>query len=259
MPRRLGPAISPDNGSARVYSADIRRHVVNPFVRRLEAGIKRAGRDYFAIRQLIKDLPQDPALTTMSTAVARKHINKMAALHKKKFTKRMSKALGVDIRPILSDTRVAPFIQQRIIANVDLIKTIPARLHNGLKADMAKWVADTPFDRRALQRMLAKNYKSTGYNLRRLTRDQSNKLTGALTQIRQQQVGVTEYVWRTANDERVRDSHIANNETIFAWDSPPQTTGHTWWKMSSADASLSLSLREHDGTRAVNLRPLTGS
>ena len=92
----------------------------------------------------------------------------------------------MDIRPVLSDLRIAPFIQQKIIENVDLIVTIPQRLHTGLKADMAQWATDRPFDRKVLQDTLRKSYQSTGYNLRRLTRDQSNKLTGQFNQVRQQ-------------------------------------------------------------------------
>ena len=35
----------------------------------------------------------------------------------------------------------------------------------------------------------------------------------------------THYIWRTQDDKKVRPSHAANDDKVFAWDSPP-ATGH---------------------------------
>jgi SPP1 gp7 family putative phage head morphogenesis protein len=40
-----------------------------------------------------------------------------------------------------------------------------------------------------------------------VARDQIGKLNGDLTRMRQQDIGVKSYIWRTMKDERVRDSH----------------------------------------------------
>lgn len=47
--------------------------------------------------------------------------------------------------------------------------------------------------------------------------DQVGKLNGQLTQLRQQEVGVTQYVWRTSLDERVRQSHRNMNSKLCQW------------------------------------------
>lgn len=60
---------------------------------------------------------------------------------------------------------------------------------------------------------------------RLIARDQVASLNGELTQIRQTRMGVTEYIWRTAGDERVRDSHEALDGRKFAWNDPPEE-GH---------------------------------
>jgi SPP1 gp7 family putative phage head morphogenesis protein len=39
----------------------------------------------------------------------------------------------------------------------------------------------------------------------------------ALNQTRQEDLGVTEYTWRTMNDSRVRDSHAALDGEVFMW------------------------------------------
>lgn len=59
-----------------------------------------------------------------------------------------------------------------------------------------------------------------------IARDQVSKLNGNLNRLRQTNAGVEEYEWLTAEDERVRPTHRANNGKIFKWDSPPSATGH---------------------------------
>ena len=69
--------------------------------------------------------------------------------------------------------------------------------------------------------MLRDEYKSSGYNLRRITRDQTNKMTGQLNQIRQGQLGIKEFIWQTVKDERVRDEHVERDGVTYSWSSPP--------------------------------------
>lgn len=61
---------------------------------------------------------------------------------------------------------------------------------------------------------------------RLIARDQVNKLNGQLTELRQSELGITRYVWRTVGDERVRDSHAKNDGKIFSWSDPPSETGN---------------------------------
>ena len=59
-----------------------------------------------------------------------------------------------------------------------------------------------------------------------IARDQIGKLNGALTRHRQLDVGITQYVWRTSMDERVRPTHKANEGKVFSWRNAPANTGH---------------------------------
>lgn len=58
-----------------------------------------------------------------------------------------------------------------------------------------------------------------------IARDQTLKLNGEITQVRQQAAGVNSYVWSTSLDERVRDEHAELEGEVFSWDSPPEP-GH---------------------------------
>ena len=58
-----------------------------------------------------------------------------------------------------------------------------------------------------------------------VARDQTTKLLGGLNQARQVEAGITEYIWSTSRDERVRDEHAERDGQKFSWDDPPED-GH---------------------------------
>lgn len=82
-----------------------------------------------------------------------------------------------------------------------------------------------PFNQEDLRRVVREKGQSAGYNLRRITRDQTNKAIGNLTKARHEQLGIEQYVRRTAQDERVRPAHATLNGTTQRWDEPP-AEGH---------------------------------
>ena len=224
----IGPGISPKANAANAYERELRRKVLNPWVARIQRRIDSAGANYERIRQEIANIPLDPQLEGLSRASARQHMDRMKRAHKAEFTRKMSRYLGVNVGPMTPDLGVERLMEKAISDNVNLIKTIPVRYHDRLKTQLETLAQVAPFDQQALKTVLANNYNSSGYNLRRLTRDQTNKLIGNLSQARQQQIGITHYVWQTSEDERVRDSHSAKNGKTFRWDQPPPDTGTSW-------------------------------
>ena len=72
-----------------------------------------------------------------------------------------------------------------------------------------------------------------------IARDQTSKINTALTQARNEEVGISEYIWRTAGDirvvgtpgglypkgNRIHGNHYKRNGQTFRWDSPPED-GH---------------------------------
>ena len=95
-----------------------------------------------------------------------------------------------------------------------------------MKRDLGRLATTKAFDQQAVRAIVGGAYGSAGYNLRRITRDQTSKLIGQLNEERQTNIGITHYVWRTSEDERVRPTHRRNNGVQFAWNSPPIRTGH---------------------------------
>jgi len=60
---------------------------------------------------------------------------------------------------------------------------------------------------------------------RLIARDQVAKLNGNLMRLRQTNLGITQYIWRTSLDERVRPTHAALEGEKFSWDNSPDV-GH---------------------------------
>lgn len=72
-----------------------------------------------------------------------------------------------------------------------------------------------------LRDMLVKELQVTKGKANLLARDQTLRLHGRLTEERQTQVGIEEYIWDSSQDSRVRPRHRELHGTRQRWDSPP--------------------------------------
>ena len=54
-----------------------------------------------------------------------------------------------------------------------------------------------------------------------IARDQTHKLNSLLTRLRNEQLGVDAYIWRTMRDDRVRKAHADREGKVFRWQDPP--------------------------------------
>lgn len=83
---------------------------------------------------------------------------------------------------------------------------------------------------------IEKSFGITRRHAKLIARDQTSKLNGSLTKLRQQELGITQYRWQTSDDERVRQTHKVLEGKICRWDDPTvflnEDTGK-WEKRSS--------------------------
>lgn len=227
MPRNPNP-IRPRVQDARAYEKALRRTYINPMFGRLRkklATAEAATQAYHAMDDVVAEMVAQPR-SGVPIAEIQKSLNSMEGYHKERVKKTFRAALAVDIGPLLTEPEIAAFMQQKLSDNVDLIKTIPPRMHAGLKRRLERALAEAPFDQNMLFKVFREEYQSTGYNVRRLTRDQTSKTINGLSRIRQTQLGIDHYQWLTSQDSRVRATHQANSGRVFAWASPPAETGN---------------------------------
>lgn len=216
--------IKPRVKDAKAYEEALRRAYINPMfstMRARLATVEAVNQAYDVIEEVVEEIIAQPQAGVPINEI-QENLNRMQGYHKRRLIKTFRAALGVNINIVLQDGNIREFIRMKIAENVDLIKTIPPRMHESLKARIEKSLLDAPFDQQRLKLLLNDEYKSTGWNLRRLTRDQTSKTVGNLTQIRQQQLSIESYQWLTSQDERVRPSHAALSGRVFLWTQPPE-------------------------------------
>lgn len=109
--------------------------------------------------------------------------------------------------------------------NVQLIKTLPDRHFSSLQSSVLSAITQgTRVE--DIEDMIDDRFSSMTANAELIARDQVGKLNGQLTEMAQTDLGVTQYVWRTAGDDRVRSSHSHHEGQIFSWTEPPADSGH---------------------------------
>lgn len=131
-------------------------------------------------------------------------------------------AVGVPLSAV--ERPIADKLEGFAAVNVDLIKTIGERYHDRVRQDVleAFRVGMRPEE---LAGRLVDLDGIAESDARRIARDQIGKLNGQLNEERQKALGVTGYVWRTSNDNRVRDEHRDREGKHYEWSDPPED-GH---------------------------------
>lgn len=147
----------------------------------------------------------------------------IARFNKKQAEKTNNSIFGIDIfvdEPWLED-QLKLFASQ----NAELIQSLPEqeleRVAGTVERGLQQGLRFTD-----VASEIQKSFGITHRRAKLIARDQTTKLNASLTKLRQQDVGVEEYIWQTAGDERVRPSHRANDGKKFRWDKPPAKTGH---------------------------------
>lgn len=104
--------------------------------------------------------------------------------------------------------------------NVDLIKTIP----NDSLSEMRRLVLEGYRNGKPTTTIVKEIQKVYGTNRRHaqlIARDQIAKLNSQICRVQQEDAGVTEYIWSTSGDSRVRSGHRKLNGKRCRWDDPP--------------------------------------
>lgn len=123
-----------------------------------------------------------------------------------------------------TDLRIGPELAKRRSENVRLVEKA-GRAY----ADSVKEIFEAPdvngMRVEDLQAKLEARGNVSESRAALIARDQTLKLNGAITQMRQENAGVSRYTWSTSLDERVRPEHVALEGQVFDWNSPP-AVGH---------------------------------
>jgi len=138
----------------------------------------------------------------------------------------LKRSLSINVKPFFTQSGpIKSQMDKAIATNVDLIKSIPVEYLAKVKTRVidhytegARW--------ETMVNAIHEVYSVTESRAKLIARDQMAKMNSSFNQVRQESVGIEEYIWQTSGDERVRPTHVENDGKTFRWDSPPEETGH---------------------------------
>ncbi len=127
-------------------------------------------------------------------------------------------AVNIFNNPLL-DKNIDLMLKSWISTNTNLIKSIQTDL-----LDQVAIIIESSYrsglSMPELSRQLQLKFDISRNRARLIARDQTAKLHSDYIKHEHQQLGITEYVWLTSGDERVRNSHKVLNNKICQWDNP---------------------------------------
>lgn len=149
--------------------------------------------------------------------------DKTNAWHDKEWRKVLKSAFGVDIfqREPWLNQELSSFTKENVALITkmedDLLRDIETTMQRSIKAGNKSGT---------VSKEIRERVNVSKSRARLIARDQTSKLNAQLNQLRQENIGVKNYIWRTSEDARVRPTHKANKGRVFSWNKPPDKTGH---------------------------------
>ena len=157
-----------------------------------------------------------------AAGVSESFARRVAEFNRTQVDRQFSTVLGI---PVLRQERwLEDKITAFVFGNVELINDITEKGASDVsKMLMARVEAGD--SNRTIAKAIRERLDVIHRRAQFIARDQVAKLNGKLTELRQAEAGVEEYIWRAVKDGATRASHLQNDGQKFRWDSPP-ATGH---------------------------------
>ncbi|HKI87192.1 MAG TPA: minor capsid protein [Thermoanaerobaculia bacterium] len=126
--------------------------------------------------------------------------------------------LGIDV--LGNDPELRALVEGFVAQNVSLIQSIPSKYFGEIEQTV---LANVRAGRRAevIESDIRKRYPKHARHAELIARDQTAKLSSQITEQRHKALGIESYIWRTAQDDRVRPGHRALEGKTCRYDKPP--------------------------------------
>lgn len=129
---------------------------------------------------------------------------------------RVTPLLGAGVLPVSNRLAIDGWVAE----NVRLIRSIDEQYLDEVAA-IIELAQREGFTAREAGKLLRARTGVARSRAKLIARDQIATVNGQITRQRQTEAGVREFIWRTSQDERVRESHAALEGQRFRWDAPP--------------------------------------
>ena len=150
--------------------------------------------------------------------IAQKQAEKVNYQNKKSLNDSIEKVYG--IRPIGLELWQIKEMKAFVRENVSLIKSMPDTTFSEVEKIVMRSVQNGELTEDIASK-ISDRFDVSESRAALIARDQTNKFNGSLSEIRQKDLGIESYVWRTSMDSRVRPEHQDRNNQVFKWDELP--------------------------------------
>lgn len=132
----------------------------------------------------------------------------------------LSHELGVSLRDEINSAPMRTWRRELLAEQVELITSLPTKAAERVHRLTTEALSG---GRRAedIARDIARSGQVTASRARLIARTEVARSATSLTMIRSQEIGSPGYIWRTAHDKDVRQSHREMEAVYVPWDQPP--------------------------------------
>lgn len=203
-------------GIVRVF--DTRHNMSESVMESLRADADDPGRRARELANQAREVMKGSLNANKLEDLARKYARATSSFQKEQLAKQTRAAMGVDLTT--ADRRVSAMVDGFVTANVTLISNLPEQIISKVEGKVANAV-QKGMRHEELAKDLANTFGMDEDRAARIARDQIGTAYGQINAARQQELGVNKFIWRTSNDERVRDEHVAREGETYDYDDPP--------------------------------------
>lgn len=159
-------------------------------------------------------------LDPWARSVADRMVKEVAA-HDETSWRKMSADIGRNLRREIETAPTGLVMRESLERQVGLIKSLPLEAAQRVQKLTTEGITQ---GRRAadIAAELMETEKVSKSRATLIARTEVSRTATELTKARALHVGSTEFIWRTAGDSDVRDTHRALNGKAFRWDDPPE-------------------------------------
>jgi len=193
----------------------------------------RRARTVEEVRRLLLVISNDPEFNAYCEALAMNMANRVFRSSEGNWRRaaqevahRRGRLIFEELQRTFTNTPLGLTVNDIVMENAQLIKTLPSRLDAQLATIMAKESAIAGVRHETLTKNILDQFfgglEANEYKARRIARTETGKAHMALTQARAQSLGLNWYIWRTAQDgDRVRVAHRHMEGVLVSYNDPP--------------------------------------
>lgn len=148
--------------------------------------------------------------------IATNGIEGVSNAHTFNFKKSINKVYGISVSSVLnSDDKIKIFVENKIFENVKLISSVQDKY----RKEVEELLRTDGLDQKKVIATLKKRFNVSHSRAKLIARNESLNVLSGLEEVQQTNVGIKQYKWVTAHDERVRESHVERDGKTFNWGS----------------------------------------